>query len=150
MSLKISFVREADGSEVTVDADPGETIVQAAYRAGVLITQTCGGTPSCTDCRVIVKKGIEDGFEPPEGPEKRLMGNVYFITHERLACQTLLKNDSCVIVPKARSIDSKKQRHSTGVERYGQKEEKQKSDKEAGEKESQQKGRKEIQARKKS
>jgi len=123
MTLKITFIREADGSEVTVDAEPGDTVVQAAYRAGVLITQTCGGTPSCTDCRVVVKSGIEDGFEPAEGPEKRLMGNVYFITKERLACQAIIKNDSCVIVPKTRAIENKT-RHQTGAERYGKSQEK--------------------------
>ena len=99
MSCTVTFICEAGGAPIVADAAPGETLVQVAYRAGVTIQQTCGGTPSCTDCRCVVREGIDDGFEPPEGAEKRLLGNVYFITHERLACQALVKGSSCVFVP---------------------------------------------------
>jgi ferredoxin len=102
MSVKIRFLCEVDGREAEVSAEPGETLVQAAYRAKVVIQQTCGGSPSCTDCKVIVKEGIELGLEPALGPELRLMGNVYFITKERLACQSIIKNDVCVWVPTPR------------------------------------------------
>jgi len=86
-------------SEKVAEAEVGELLTQVAYRAGVLIQQTCGGTPSCTDCKVIVKNGVDTGFEAPLGPELRLMGNVYYITHERLACQAQVKGDSSVYVP---------------------------------------------------
>src|SRR5688500_4193057 len=102
MSVKIRFLCEVDGRTAEVSAEPGETLTQAAYRAKVVIQQTCGGTPSCTDCKIVVKEGVDTGFEPAEGPELRLLGNVYFITKERLACQCIIKNDASVWVPTPR------------------------------------------------
>lgn len=103
MALKITFIDLNTNQTVTVDAVAGELLTQAAYRAGVQIKQTCGGTPSCTDCKIVVKEGINDAFESPEGAELRLLGNVYFITKERLACQAIIKQDSTIVVPKYES-----------------------------------------------
>lgn len=103
MTKKILFLVEGENgniTEKTAEAAVGDLVTQAAYRAGVVIQQTCGGTPSCTDCKVTVKEGAANAFEPPEGPELRLLGNVYFITHERLACQAKVRENSTIYVPK--------------------------------------------------
>jgi ferredoxin len=97
----LSFVVEAENNRIcTAQAQSGDLLTQVAYRAGVTIQQTCGGTPSCTDCRIIVKEGADSGFEAAQGPETRLMGNVYFITKERLACQAIVRGPSTVFVPR--------------------------------------------------
>lgn len=89
---------------MVADAEVGETITQVAYRAGVAIQQTCGGTPSCGDCVIKVDKATpDDAFAAMEHAEQALLGNVYFITRERLSCQTVIKNDSTVHVPNAKS-----------------------------------------------
>jgi ferredoxin len=128
MSIKVRLIVESDGREIEVDAEAGETLVQVAYRAGVTIQQTCGGVPSCTDCKCIVKDGIDTGFEPAQGPELRLMGNVYFITHERLACQALVKGNSVVFVPTPRrpTRDKSWQSLRSGERRHGKEEKSQK------------------------
>lgn len=97
--MKVSFLVEATGERVEAEAEAGEKLTQVAYRAGVLITQTCGGKAACTDCRVLVKEGVDDGFEPATEAEVRQLGNVFFITRERLACQSIVKGNSTVWVP---------------------------------------------------
>jgi ferredoxin len=100
----ITFLLES-GETVVAKATPGETLSQVAYRAGVLIQQSCGGTPSCADCVVRVDPvSHHEAFEPMEHAELSLLGNVYFITKERLACQSIVKNDSTVHVPDAKTI----------------------------------------------
>ena len=108
MTLCVRFLVEtqsndtsAEGSvkELIIEAEKGELLTQVAYRAGVVIQQTCGGSPSCTDCRVVVKEGHEEAFEEMQHAEKTLLGNVYFITKERLACQAILKNSCTLWVP---------------------------------------------------
>jgi ferredoxin len=104
----VQFIVEAENSRVVkCAAETGEFLNQVAHRAGITIQQTCGGVPSCTDCKVVVKEGINSGFETPLGPEIRLLGNVYFITHERLSCQAIVKNDSTVFVPTPRRKSEK-------------------------------------------
>ena len=128
MTFKIRFLcqREPDSTEIDEkigDAEAGELLTQVAYRAGVVIQQTCGGTPSCTDCKVVVREGLESGFEPPTGPELRLMGNVSHLTRERLSCQSIVKNCATVYVPSpaaARRSRKRPYQPSKGVIENGQ------------------------------
>jgi ferredoxin len=102
-TFEITFIKEGEESSlIRIQATAGEFLNQVAHRAGIVIQQTCGGVPSCTDCKVVVKEGVEGGFEPAAGPELRLMGNVYFITHERLSCQAKVVGASTVFVPTPR------------------------------------------------
>lgn len=106
MKTTIRFIPEdPQKSPVTAEAEAGEKLTQVAYRAGVLIQQTCGGKAACTDCKIVVKEGISEGFEPAVGAELRQLGNVYFITHERLACQSIVKGNAAVFIP---VVDRKK------------------------------------------
>lgn len=96
----------ADSSIKEIDVEAGTKITQAAYRASVHIEQTCGGTPSCTDCKIVVLEEVPEGsLEEMQGDEKRLLGNIYHITHERLACQSVIKNSLSIAVP---SVEVKK------------------------------------------
>ena len=98
-TCRIRFLCEQDGREVVVEARPGEKLTQAAYRGDVVIQQTCAGKAACTDCKIVVKDGLSDGFEPVVGAELRQLGNVFYITRERLACQAIIKGDASVLVP---------------------------------------------------
>ena len=51
--MKITFLPQ----NVTWDAAPGETILQAAAKAGVSIDGNCAGMGTCGKCRVKVLKG---------------------------------------------------------------------------------------------
>lgn len=99
----ITFVLSS-GERIIATAEAGDTVTQVAYRAGVRIQQSCGGAPSCGDCVIKVDPASSaDPFEPMEHAEQALLGNVYFITKERLACQAVVKNDSTVHVPDAKT-----------------------------------------------
>lgn len=117
MSFTVRFIHEDPQKKVLdgqIDAEAGESLVQVAYRKGILIPQTCGGTPSCTDCRVRVLEGLSTGLEPALGPESRLMGNVSHITLERLSCQAVLKGPCVVEIPALqlkRTSRGKEQKH---------------------------------------
>ncbi|HVJ64834.1 MAG TPA: 2Fe-2S iron-sulfur cluster-binding protein [Bdellovibrionota bacterium] len=100
---KVTFVLES-GERIEAEAQAGDTLTQVAYRAGVRIQQSCGGSPSCGDCVIrVAPESHPEAFEAMEHAEMALLGNVYFITKERLACQTVVKNDSTVLVPNAKS-----------------------------------------------
>ncbi len=47
-----------DGKEIEVEA--GETILQAAVRAGIALAHICGGNGRCSTCRVIILQGLEN------------------------------------------------------------------------------------------
>lgn len=98
--VTVCFILE-DGTERRIDVEQGAKITQAAYVAGIHIQQTCGGTPSCTDCVVkVLQEEKEGSLDEMQGPEKRLLGNVYHLTKERLACQAVIRKSLTIKVLK--------------------------------------------------
>ncbi len=94
-------------SGMVAEVEAGTTIMEAANRVGVQIQTTCGGKASCRLCRVKVLEGFEL-VSPMEFAEVNALGNVFFITHERLSCQTRLLGDVAVEVPEPQPAMKKK------------------------------------------
>ena len=57
-----------------------------ARRQGVLIKSACGGVAQCRRCVVKIISG-EEKLNRVEFEERQLLGNVFYITRERLSCQ---------------------------------------------------------------
>lgn len=75
-----------------VEVDEGHSLLDAAMQCGAPVRTTCGGRASCTHCKVKIVAGGEN-LSPIDAPEKAQLGNVYFITKERLACQAKIHGD---------------------------------------------------------
>ena len=71
---------------VRAECRDGESVFEVARRAGVAIPTACVGQASCGLCRVKIAAG-EQHLSPFGGPERKHLGNVYFITKVRLSCQ---------------------------------------------------------------
>jgi ferredoxin len=77
----------------------GETLFEIGRRNSVPISTSCVGKASCGLCRVAIVAGEE--HLTPIGPlERRHLGNVYFITKQRLSCQVRLTSDAAEVVVK--------------------------------------------------
>src|SRR2546423_15653117 len=80
----------------------GESVFEVGRRNGVPISTSCAGAGTCGLCRV---RGLDgEGFLSPFGPlDRKHLGNVYFITKERLASQARVPGgDVIVSVPPIR------------------------------------------------
>lgn len=85
----------------TVECDPGETVFDAARRHDVPIPTACVGKASCGLCRVKIVSGA-DHLPPINQDEQKHLGNTYFITKLRLACQCPVSGgDVTVQIPDA-------------------------------------------------
>ena len=76
-------------SGVVVPGQPGESLFEIGRRSGVPISTSCNGKASCGLCRVAIVAG-EEGLTDLNALERRHLGNVYFITKQRLSCQARL------------------------------------------------------------
>jgi ferredoxin len=74
---------------IECEVRPDETLLQALKRQGHFLKSSCGGCASCGDCVVVIESGA-DHLSPMEHSEIKLLGNVFHLTSERLACQTKL------------------------------------------------------------
>ena len=71
---------------VTVDCAEGESLFDAARRMGVPVATACAGKATCGLCRMKIVSGAEH-LTPFNSGERKHLGNVYFLTKERLSCQ---------------------------------------------------------------
>ena len=79
-----------DGSSVTIEAGPGDTIMSAAVRNGVPgIIGDCGGNASCATCHVFVDRSFLDRLPPTGDMEEDLLDLAVTERHDnsRLGCQ---------------------------------------------------------------
>lgn len=74
----------------------GETLLDAARRAGVALTAICGGTGTCGRCRVRVAAGE---VSPPSETEIEKLGADAIAQGMRLACQARVQAGVKVYVP---------------------------------------------------
>jgi uncharacterized 2Fe-2S/4Fe-4S cluster protein (DUF4445 family) len=85
-------------SGLRVECEEGESVFEVGRRAGVEISTACVGKATCGLCRVKILAG-EGSLTPLNAAEKKHLGNVYFITKVRLACQSRVSGDVTVELP---------------------------------------------------
>jgi ferredoxin, 2Fe-2S len=82
-------------SGLTVDCQDGENILEVGRRHQVPIDTACIGRATCGLCRIRIVSGAES-LDPYNKEEEKHLGNVYFITKIRLACQSIVRGDVTV------------------------------------------------------
>lgn len=82
-----------------VEIEEGTNLLAALREQDVYVKSSCGGHATCTDCIIKIVSG-EDNLTPPPFEELKLLGNVFHITKERLACQTCVTGDVTVDISK--------------------------------------------------
>jgi len=76
----------------TAEANPNETVLDAARRADAPIGNSCGSVGVCGRCRVRLLAGAEN-LSAPTTIELRVAGQRGFAADERLACQAVVMGD---------------------------------------------------------
>ena len=82
-------------SEKIIEVDGETPLLEALTDQGLYVKSSCGGHASCSDCAVKIVEGHTHINKPPFA-EERLLGNVFFITKERLSCQVKISGDVTV------------------------------------------------------
>ncbi len=96
--------------DIVVECHAGETIFSVALREGIAVETACVGKGTCGLCRVKIEAGAEHLSEVGATDEKHL-GNVYWLTKTRLACQATISQGSavdvvCRLAPKKKNKSS--------------------------------------------
>lgn len=83
-------------SGVVVEVEEGKNLLSCLREQNIYIKSSCGGHATCSDCIIKIVSG-EDYITPPPFNELKLLGNVFHITKERLACQTCVTGGDITI-----------------------------------------------------
>ena len=80
--------------------EDGETISQAARKAGVHINASCGGSGLCGKCRVLLESGTIEGGTTEKLTEQDYASGI------RQACLSVIKNDLVIRIPRESVLDT--------------------------------------------
>lgn len=85
----------------TIEASPGQSILDIALAHGIEIEHACEKSCACTTCHVIVRKGY-DSLEPPSEREEDLLDKAWGLEPEsRLGCQAIVEDEDLEVqIPK--------------------------------------------------
>ncbi|MCB1672624.1 MAG: ISC system 2Fe-2S type ferredoxin [Gammaproteobacteria bacterium] len=81
----------------TVEAESGESILDAALRNGIPIEHACEKSCACTTCHVIVREGFDSLEEATENEEDYLDKAWGLEPESRLSCQARVADDDLVV-----------------------------------------------------
>jgi 2Fe-2S ferredoxin len=94
-----------------IEAQSGETIMDAALRNDVHIEHACEMSCACTTCHVIVREGF-NSLEPSDELEDDLLDKAWGLEpNSRLSCQALVGETPLVVEIPRYSINMAKEGH---------------------------------------
>ncbi|ARU87638.1 ISC system 2Fe-2S type ferredoxin [Pseudomonas sp. M30-35] len=83
------------------EAQPGETVLNAALRNGIHIEHACEKSCACTTCHVVVREGF-NSLEASDELEDDMLDKAWGLEpNSRLSCQVVVGEEDMVIeIPK--------------------------------------------------
>ena len=79
--------------DVTVEVEPGTTILEAGEKCGANIGHVCGGVCACSTCHVWVRKGLDSLSEQEDNEMDRLDQAFDVKPYSRLGCQSQVADE---------------------------------------------------------
>lgn len=89
---KMTFVL-SDGSEKTVEAPNGISVLEVAHKNGVSLEGACEGSLACSTCHVVVDEAWFPKLKTATEDEEDMLDLAFGLTHtSRLGCQIILSD----------------------------------------------------------
>ncbi len=84
-----------------IEANVGETVLDAALRHGIEIEHACEKSCACTTCHVVIREGF-DSLEESDELEDDMLDKAWGLEpHSRLSCQAVVADADLVVeIPK--------------------------------------------------
>lgn len=80
-----------DGTEKTVDAPVGVSVLEIAHKNEIPLEGACEGSLACSTCHVIIDKAFYKSLPPASEDEEDMLDLAFGLTHtSRLGCQIMM------------------------------------------------------------
>ena len=110
---KITFLPNADlcPEGITIEAEKGESILDAALRNDIEIDHACEMSCACSTCPCIVRKGF-DSLEPSDEQEDDMLDKAWGVEPQsRLSCQAIVEDEDLTVEIPRYSLNHAKEDH---------------------------------------
>ena len=83
--------------DVSIEVEPGTSLLAAAKKAGAEVGYACGGVCACSTCHVYVKEG-RDSLSAQDESEEDILDKAFDVrASSRLGCQTKCGTEHVVV-----------------------------------------------------
>ena len=83
-----------DGTEKTIDAPNGQSVLEVAHHNQVALEGACEGSLACSTCHVIVDDAFFDKLKEPSEDEEDMLDLAFGLTEtSRLGCQIIVSDE---------------------------------------------------------
>ncbi len=82
-----------------IQADPGQTVLEALIGAGIFLRTDCGGKGGCGKCRIKIVSPLLDSASAPDESETKILGQSNLSAGIRLACRLKVSGDIRLEIP---------------------------------------------------
>jgi ferredoxin, 2Fe-2S len=83
----------ADGTEKTVDAPIGVSVLEIAHKHHIPLEGACEGSLACSTCHVVIDDAYYDKLKPATEDEEDMLDLAFGLTHtSRLGCQIIISD----------------------------------------------------------
>ncbi|KGQ53719.1 2Fe-2S ferredoxin [Gallibacterium anatis] len=96
---------------MVIDAETGESILDAALRSGIEIEHACEKSCACTTCHVIVREGFDSLNESSDLEDDMLDKAWGLEVDSRLSCQAIVGDEGLVVEIPRYTINHAKEEH---------------------------------------
>src|SRR5699024_157250 len=96
---------------MVIDAETGESILDAALRSGIEIEHACEKSCACTTCHVIVREGFDSLNESSDLEDDMLDKAWGLEVDSRLSCQAIVGDEDLVVEIPRYTINHAKEEH---------------------------------------
>ena len=94
-----------------IEANPGESICEAALRNDIPIEHACEMSCACTTCHVYIREGF-DNLEEADELEEDLLDKAWGVDPDsRLSCQVIVGEDDLIVEIPRYTINMVSERH---------------------------------------
>lgn len=110
---QIVFLPNADHCPegAVIEAEPGETVLNAALRNGIDIVHACEKSCACTTCHIVVREGFRSLGEADELEDDMLDKAWGLEPESRLSCQAVVAEEDLVVEIPRYNINQVSERH---------------------------------------
>ncbi|KGQ37289.1 MULTISPECIES: ISC system 2Fe-2S type ferredoxin [Gallibacterium] len=96
---------------MVINAETGESILDAALRSGIEIEHACEKSCACTTCHVIVREGFDSLNESSDLEDDMLDKAWGLEVDSRLSCQAIVGDEDLVVEIPRYTINHAKEEH---------------------------------------
>lgn len=90
----MTFVLDKEGTEKTVDAPLGLSVLEIAHHNDIDLEGACEGSLACATCHVIIDEVFYPKLNNPSEAEEDMLDLAFGLTHtSRLGCQIIINEE---------------------------------------------------------